>query len=301
MNITIDKEFKELCPPLAIEERSLLEASIETEGCRDPLDVWQGLVVDGHNRFEICKALKKPYETRELKVADRNEVINWIISKQLGRRNLTDEQKQYLRGKRHHAEKTKGANNPNGFSGKKKNDERQNDGQRHKSTAHRLAAEYGVNATTIERDAKFAAAVDAIAEKDGDEARQRILSGQSGLSKAEIIAGKTEKDAKPVTLRSALRKQRAQEKRTAGTNGHASGAISQQSSDEIATPKQKHLRELHEQIKKLAATVDFILSEKDKWTAAVDSEHWTAHTKTTIRNKLSGVEADLKQIHKILK
>lgn len=299
MNIAIDKEFKELCPPLAIEERSLLEASIESEGCLDPLDIWNGLIVDGHNRFEICKQLKKPFETRERTFADRGEVINWIISKQLGRRNLTDEQKSYLRGKRYHAEK-KPEGNPTGFNGRKERDGN-GDVPQPLGTRGRLAREYGVGTTTISCDAKFATAVDAIAEKEGDEARQRILSGQSGLSKNEIMAGKTEKDAKPVTLRSALRAQRAQEKRTMGTNGHASGAISQQSSDEIATPKQKHLRELHDAIKRLAATVDFILSEKDKWLAAVDAEHWTAHTKTTIRNKLSGVETDLKQVHKFLK
>lgn len=297
MEVSIDKEFKELCPPLAIEERSLLEASIESEGCRDPLDVWRGLLVDGHNRFDICKALKKPFKTRELDLAERDEVINWIIAKQLGRRNLTDEQKSYLRGKRYNAEK-KPEGNATGFNGKRERAQNEHVPLR---TRDRLAKEYGVGRATIERDVRFANAVDAIAEKEGDEARQRILSGQSGLSKSEVRAGKTEKDAKPLTLRSALRKQRAQERRTAGTNGHSSGAISQQSSDDIANPHQKRLRELHELIKRLAATVDCILSDKDKWLAAVDSEHWTAHTKTTIRNKLSGVETDLKQIHKILK
>jgi hypothetical protein len=117
----------------------------------------------------------------------------------------------------------------------------------------------------------------------------------------EIRDGKTEADAKPLSLRSALRKQRAQEKRTHGANGHASGAISQLATDQVATAKQKKLAELFEAIKRLAATTDSILSRKDEWLAAIDSEHWTSHTKTTVRNKLSGVETDLKQVHKILR
>ena len=58
------------------------------------------------------------------------------------------------------------------------------------ATAHQLVAEYGVSPATILRDAKFATAVDAIAEKYGDEARQRILSGKSGLSTQDVIDGK---------------------------------------------------------------------------------------------------------------
>ena len=37
--IVVDPELHALCPPLRDEERAGLEASIATEGCRDPLAV----------------------------------------------------------------------------------------------------------------------------------------------------------------------------------------------------------------------------------------------------------------------
>lgn len=50
--------------PLAPEEYAQLEANIE--GCRDPLVVWDGTLIDGHNRFEICSKLGLPFKTEHL-------------------------------------------------------------------------------------------------------------------------------------------------------------------------------------------------------------------------------------------
>lgn len=88
MRITIDKEFKSLIPPLTADEYAGLEESILNEGCRDALVVWNGLLVDGHNRYEICTKHNTPYSTVERDFTDRNEAIEWIIKNQFGRRNL---------------------------------------------------------------------------------------------------------------------------------------------------------------------------------------------------------------------
>jgi len=50
----IDREFHDLIPSLTSEELILLEESIIKEGCRDPLVIWQDIILDGHNRYEIC-------------------------------------------------------------------------------------------------------------------------------------------------------------------------------------------------------------------------------------------------------
>ena len=55
MNLTIDPEFKNLIPPLTSEEYAGLEESILAEGCRDSLVAWHGILIDGHNRYEICE------------------------------------------------------------------------------------------------------------------------------------------------------------------------------------------------------------------------------------------------------
>lgn len=88
MEITIDHEFKALIPPLAAEELRQLEENILRDGCRDPLVVWNSILIDGHNRHEICTRRGLPFETDELVFDDRSHAIEWIIRNQFGRRNL---------------------------------------------------------------------------------------------------------------------------------------------------------------------------------------------------------------------
>lgn len=86
--ITIDREFRELIPPLSSEEYETLEKSIVDEGCRDALILWGDVLIDGHNRYEICKRHGIEFSTVQKEFASRNDVIVWMIKNQLGRRNL---------------------------------------------------------------------------------------------------------------------------------------------------------------------------------------------------------------------
>lgn len=69
--VRIDKEFKSLIPPLGAEELSQLRENIKRDGCRDSLVVWDGLLLDGHNRLEICERHAIPYNTIEIDLDDR--------------------------------------------------------------------------------------------------------------------------------------------------------------------------------------------------------------------------------------
>ena len=86
--MTVDSEFKNLIPPLSPEERQGLESSLLKEGCRDALVLWGDILVDGHNRYEICTKHNIPYKTVQREFGSRDEVIEWIILNQFGRRNL---------------------------------------------------------------------------------------------------------------------------------------------------------------------------------------------------------------------
>lgn len=88
MNITIDKEFKTLIPPMTEEEFSDLEANCLENGILDSLKVWNGILVDGHNRYEIAQKHGLEFKTDELEFSGRDDVKLWIIKNQLGRRNL---------------------------------------------------------------------------------------------------------------------------------------------------------------------------------------------------------------------
>ena len=84
----IDVEFQSLIPPLTYEEKKMLEESILSEGCRDAIVVWNDTIIDGHNRYEICTKHGIPFETVSREFENRNDVIEWIIKNQFGRRNL---------------------------------------------------------------------------------------------------------------------------------------------------------------------------------------------------------------------
>ena len=85
----IDVEFKGVIPALSKEEYEGLKQSIIKEGCRDALITWQGILIDGHNRHEICTKHGIKYATIEKQFKDRDAVIEWIITNQFGRRNLS--------------------------------------------------------------------------------------------------------------------------------------------------------------------------------------------------------------------
>ena len=91
--LTVDPEFRDLIPPLNEEELKLLEASIVADGCESPLIVWNGVIVDGHNRYAICRKHEIPFAIQEKNFSSRDDAMLWMLRNQLGRRNLNDYQR----------------------------------------------------------------------------------------------------------------------------------------------------------------------------------------------------------------
>ena len=93
--IRIDKEFKSLIPPLSDEEFKQLEENILRDGIREPLVMWHvpngdDILIDGHNRWEIsAKHAGIPFDIKRMTFDTREDVIQWIILNQFGRRNLS--------------------------------------------------------------------------------------------------------------------------------------------------------------------------------------------------------------------
>ena len=87
----IDPEFKNLIPPLLPEERAQLEENILTDRkCHDGIVVWDGTIIDGHNRFEICVKHGIEFQIIKINLPSREAAKLWILENQLGKRNLTD-------------------------------------------------------------------------------------------------------------------------------------------------------------------------------------------------------------------
>jgi ParB-like chromosome segregation protein Spo0J len=86
--LKINEEFKNLIPPLTKEEYKGLEKSLLEEGCRDALVTWNGTIVDGHNRYELCQKHGIDFDVVEKEFENENAAKTWIIQNQLARRNL---------------------------------------------------------------------------------------------------------------------------------------------------------------------------------------------------------------------
>ena len=185
--LKIDPEFQGKIPPLTFEELNQLEANILRDGrIINPIIVWEGLIVDGHNRFTIAKKHPEiPFAVHEKEFANRYEAIIWICKNQLGRRNLTPEQKKYLIGKQYEAEKAV-------HGGDRKSPTAKSSSQignliESPKTCKRIAAENGVSKNTVIRAEEFAKGVDA-AEEAVPGTRQKVLSGEVKPTAAEIAS-----------------------------------------------------------------------------------------------------------------
>ena len=84
------QELESLIPPLSNEEFKQLERNILEEGIREPLITWNGILIDGHNRYRIAQEHDMNYETLEKEFENLNDVKIWMVNNQLGRRNLQD-------------------------------------------------------------------------------------------------------------------------------------------------------------------------------------------------------------------
>lgn len=193
MALRVDREFQSLLPELTSEELSGLEKSILANGCLDPVVVWagHGVILDGHNRFAICSKHKLAFNVAELSMETREEAMDWIAGHALNRRNLTDEQRAYFRGRKYLEKKRPEGRPPKNIEeiDEKKLGHnvpvilRQSEEKR---TSEPIGGAEKVNEKTVRRDAEFAQAVDKLANGK-PEVREKILSGKSGLSKKDAI------------------------------------------------------------------------------------------------------------------
>ena len=103
----IDPELQAMVAPLTTDEATILKENIIIDGTvREPLTVWGGTIVDGHHRWAILQRNPDiPFVIQRMEFPGKWAAIEWMCSNQLGRRNVTTEQKTYLIGKLYEARK----------------------------------------------------------------------------------------------------------------------------------------------------------------------------------------------------
>ena len=186
-HLTIDPEFEGKIPPLREEELKQLEENILADGVViNPLITWDGVIVDGHNRYRILQ--KHPeiqFTTYEKKFPDRYAAIDWICKNQLGRRNLTSQQFKYLLGQQYGAEKV--CHGGDRKSGQSKSSVQNEHLIEKEKTSQRIAKENNVSASFVRRSEYFAQGVDA-ADEVQPGIKQEILSGSIKPTEKAVAA-----------------------------------------------------------------------------------------------------------------
>ncbi|AUD05952.1 ParB N-terminal domain-containing protein [Spirosoma pollinicola] len=188
-SITILPELQSLIPELQKGEYEQLETNIRKEGCRDSLLIWQtsqrtidgtendspvNVLVDGHNRYSICKNHSIDFKVMVREFLNMQDVRDFMINNQLGRRNLTPEQTSYLRGLKYRNERH--------AAGRPVQEEITDEQSIAQRTQDRLAKEFKVSPRTIHRDREYSEGIDKLTP----DLKQEVLSGKQKVAK-ELI------------------------------------------------------------------------------------------------------------------
>lgn len=189
--VTIDPAFRAQIPALTPEERKQLEENILAHGCRDPLVLWRGILLDGHNRHEICTQHNVPFRVVKVDLPDREAAEDWIDANQLGRRNLTPDAFRLLVGRRYgRTKRPRGGTGANQYSQKAHNEPSA-------VTAEILAKQHGISKETVKRAARFAAEVERVPElKRAVMEGRPVLQVRRELKEREREARRAENRAK---------------------------------------------------------------------------------------------------------
>lgn len=178
MSIFVNKELRDLIPPLSEEEFEQLEKNVVAEGIRDPLVVWKqpngnDMLIDGHNRFFIsAHHAGIPFKTVSMDFANMDEAKRWIILNQFGRRNLSayDRSVLALKLKPIIAEKAKENQANHTEQGYQKSD-------KPVTTAKELAKVAGVSHDTIHK-------VETIQNSGDKELIRQVRGGETTINRA---------------------------------------------------------------------------------------------------------------------
>ena len=201
--LNVDPEFRDKIPPLSADEFSKLEENIVTDGeVREPLVVWHNTIIDGHHRYKIVqKHPEIPFKVKQMDFPDKWAAIVWMCRNQLGRRNITDEQKTILIGEAYKAQKmTHGGNTSrehddtgrftssrqNGDLRKEKKEQLDENHQIAKGdTRAAIAKSHNISQYEVQKAVEFGRGLDA-AEKVSPGIKEAVLSGSVKAPKSVI-------------------------------------------------------------------------------------------------------------------
>ena len=88
-----------LFPMMDDEALAELAADIKAKGLKEQIKLWRNQIIDGRNRFRACKLAKVKPIFKDMKFADENAALDYVVSRNLKRRHMSVPQRSITAAK----------------------------------------------------------------------------------------------------------------------------------------------------------------------------------------------------------
>lgn len=184
-----DEEFLLLKQPLSDRDYRDLKLSLLTEGCREHLLVWHGIIIDGNKRYEICMENNIHFRIRHSMFKNKAEAIVYICKEELQRADLVNEMHKYLIGRLYQAELERKAQLYTNYNNRDNSSSRPyipGRVYRKQEISQEIADELKISRGTVLKYEVFTKCIESIRDKEPAIA-SKILSGKLKISHENII------------------------------------------------------------------------------------------------------------------
>ena len=188
--LKIDYEFKRLCSNRSFRDYVLLEKELLANGCKENVVVWNGFIIDGIDRYEICLSHGILFYIDEMDFDCKEAAIAWVCQKHLQTEMMTEECRRFLIGAQYSYERI--ANSKRRKRGVNQytttdSPDITNMVQMEENISGAIAEENNVAAGTVRKYACYARAL-LILDKKDPQLFSKIITGQYKISHNNIIS-----------------------------------------------------------------------------------------------------------------
>lgn len=184
-----DEDFILLKQPLSDKAYSDLKYSLLSEGCKERILVWHGVIVDGIKRYQICTRYNLHFTLQHAQFQSKADAYIFICKQELKRNDLLREMQKYLIGRLYQAELDAKAQAYMLLSSRRNESSNPyipNRIYRKQDVSQQIADELGIARGTVLKYEIFTKCIDSIREKEPS-ISCKILSGRLKISHENII------------------------------------------------------------------------------------------------------------------
>ena len=179
--LVTDRIFLSLSVPFGPERETEFEKSLLRDGCREPIIVWEGVIIDGYKRYRICAAEAIDFSVKEMDFPSEEEAVSWVCRRRIPEYPRHSVPYRYLVGRLYNAQKRiyrEVRKQPEDIRTIQLNPD-------WNRVSYYIAEEFNLNHATIENHGTYATWLEQIADKAWP-LFKAILSGMIAATRKEI-------------------------------------------------------------------------------------------------------------------